>query len=204
MAMALMGDFAVRVFASFDTFFKIAGPKEQPDIIVVNALVAGLMPNFFESLAFKFPDCLCVVVNSEKQEKPHRKANKNLHCWSWIDSFDLSSKLKRLLVTNGNKPALLSERLRYNDVVFDTQSFSIKILPDGHTEALPPKEARIMQLLLHSPGQTLSRERIKQVVWPDVSVSSRTIDSHVSRLRRRLSGAEVMIESVYGGGYYLK
>ncbi|MCB0390573.1 MAG: response regulator transcription factor [Bdellovibrionales bacterium] len=48
----------------------------------------------------------------------------------------------------------------------------------------------------------LSREQILNYVWPDnLNVSERTVDSHVSNLRKKLSGTNTTIDAVRGSGY---
>jgi two-component system response regulator ChvI len=68
-------------------------------------------------------------------------------------------------------------------------------------------------LLLHSlvrrPGVVRSREQLMEDAYPDrVSVSDRTIDSHVKRIRRKFVAVDPAftgIDGVYGAGYrYLR
>lgn len=64
-------------------------------------------------------------------------------------------------------------------------------------------------LLLHAlarrPGIVKTREQLMQETYPDaVSVTDRTIDSHVKRIRRKFESVDrsfAALESVYGAGY---
>jgi DNA-binding response OmpR family regulator len=94
--------------------------------------------------------------------------------------------------------------IRYRDVILDYERFQYLLGPDEVAQSLPLKEAQLLRLLLEQPGVCLSRETISANLWDGLKITPRTIDSHVSRLRKRLLGAEVSIESVYGGGYVLK
>lgn len=68
------------------------------------------------------------------------------------------------------------------------------------------KEMEVLALLMRRPGDTVSRETIMQEVDPDGQMADRTLNSHISRLRKKLeetSGGDVRIEPVYGVGYRL-
>jgi two-component system response regulator ChvI len=66
-------------------------------------------------------------------------------------------------------------------------------------------EFLLLQALVRRPGVVKSREQLMDAAYPDrVSVSDRTIDSHVKRIRRKFQAADPSfdgIEGVYGAGY---
>jgi two-component system phosphate regulon response regulator PhoB len=52
------------------------------------------------------------------------------------------------------------------------------------------------------PGRVLTRERLLDEVWgSEITVTSRTIDTHLKRLREKLGAAGDLIETVRGVGY---
>jgi len=203
--MALMGDVAVRVFASYKTFLRIAPTQKSnlASLVIASCFDKPDDNRFFSLFPQLFPDAICLAVGGELRPN-WLPDSAQISYHSWQDSFELSSSVRELQQRLSASSLLASDKLRYQDVVFDASQAALRILPDESAEPLPPKEARIMQLLMSTPGKVLSRDQIKKVVWSDVAVSPRTIDSHISRLRRRLIGAETVIESVYGGGYVLR
>ena len=66
-------------------------------------------------------------------------------------------------------------------------------------------EFLLLQSLVRRPGIVKSREQLMEDAYPDqVSVSDRTIDSHIKRIRRKFSLADPTfdgIDGVYGAGY---
>jgi DNA-binding response OmpR family regulator len=72
---------------------------------------------------------------------------------------------------------------------------------------LTRREFDILELLLRRAGEVITRDEFLDVVWgQDVYVTSRTIDTHVGSLRKKLEGdpdAETYISSVRGVGYRL-
>ena len=66
-------------------------------------------------------------------------------------------------------------------------------------------EFLLVQALVARPGAVLTRDQLMESAYPDrTTVSDRTIDSHVKRIRRKFAGIDprfASIESVYGAGY---
>jgi len=69
---------------------------------------------------------------------------------------------------------------------------------------LRAKEFDLLNTLLTNQGLVLSREQLLNQVWGyDFYGDTRTVDVHVARLRDRLAGSGVAIETVWGVGYKL-
>ncbi|MDT8901423.1 response regulator [Anaeroselena agilis] len=79
------------------------------------------------------------------------------------------------------------------------------VIAFGHPVALANKELEVLWLLTSHPGKVLSREQMLELVW-DYSYSgdTRTVDTHVKRLRKKLgAGPDTPwdIKTVWGIGY---
>lgn len=76
---------------------------------------------------------------------------------------------------------------------------------NGRAVALTVTEFLLLQALVRRPGVVRTREQLMDAAYPDrVSVSDRTIDSHVKRIRRKFTATDAAfdaIEAVYGAGY---
>ena len=63
-------------------------------------------------------------------------------------------------------------------------------------------EMKIVGLLAGNANHPVCRETLLKSMWGTFSVTTRTIDTHVSNLRRKLGqDAKRMIKTVYGAGY---
>jgi two-component system phosphate regulon response regulator PhoB len=72
----------------------------------------------------------------------------------------------------------------------------------GEEIELTAKEFRLLTTLMRRPGRVMTRERLLDEVWgSEITVTSRTIDTHLKRLREKLGVAGDMIETVRGVGY---
>lgn len=79
------------------------------------------------------------------------------------------------------------------------------IAPSGGTERLPGLEFALLKAFAARAGQPLSRRDLAGLLTRDrdTRLSGRSVDSYVSRLRRRLDrgGATLLITTVWGIGY---
>ena len=114
--------------------------------------------------------------------------------------------LRRAALAERGEESPLDRRLRFDRLELDLDRYAAKI--DGRDAALTVSEFLLLAALARRPGHVRSRNQLLEEVHPeDDSVSERTIDSHVKRIRRKL---EVIrsdfdpIEAVYGLGYRLR
>ena len=77
-----------------------------------------------------------------------------------------------------------------------------RVTVGGEEVPLTALEFRLLHTLLTRPDRVLSRDTLLHDVWGfDVAVETRTVDTHVKRLREKLGDAGAVIETVRGVGY---
>ena len=93
--------------------------------------------------------------------------------------------------------------LRLGPLAIDTVTHEVTL--EGAPLALRPLEYKLLLTLAASPGRVFTREDLLAEVW-DIkgSVSTRTVDVHVRRLRVSLGAGSDWIETVHGFGYRAK
>jgi DNA-binding response OmpR family regulator len=92
---------------------------------------------------------------------------------------------------------------RFGDVCVDLQTATVERA--GSRVELRATERRLLSYFLAHVGRTVSREELLEHVWGYApSISSRTIDVHVAKLRRKLEPSArcpVHLLTVHGLGY---
>jgi DNA-binding response OmpR family regulator len=73
----------------------------------------------------------------------------------------------------------------------------------GETVTLTPKEFDLLATFARFANVTLDREKLLDLVWGTSFYSLRTVDVHIVRLRSKLEGSGLKIETVWGSGYRL-
>ncbi|MBO9128292.1 response regulator transcription factor [Bacillus sp. 165] len=81
-----------------------------------------------------------------------------------------------------------------------------RVMADGKEVSLTPKEYELLLFLAKSPDKVFDREQLLKEVWQyEFFGDLRTVDTHVKRLREKLSkkseSAAKMIGTVWGVGY---
>lgn len=89
--------------------------------------------------------------------------------------------------------------LRHGPLRVDQRQHEVTV--DGGVVSLTRKEFELLVLLISSPGRVFTRQYIGEAVWADQWVEgSRTLDSHIAALRRKL-GHRDWFETVRGVGF---
>jgi two-component system phosphate regulon response regulator PhoB len=97
----------------------------------------------------------------------------------------------------------LKPQLRVGDFVLDEQRHEVRVR--HQLVNLTALEFRLIALLMENTGFVLERDRLLERVWGYGSnVTTRTVDTHIMRLRFKLGEAGSSIETVRGVGYRLK
>ena len=92
------------------------------------------------------------------------------------------------------------ERLSYPDLEIDTRAHRVWI-SDEEIE-LTATEYKLLLHLAGSDGKLCSRGELLQEVWElPPTLNTRTVDTHVKRLRQKLGAAAVLVHTVRGAGY---
>jgi len=88
------------------------------------------------------------------------------------------------------------------DLLLDSERH--RCTANGAEVELTAKEFRLLEMLMSRPGHVMTRQRLLDDVWgSDITVTERTIDTHLKRLREKLGAAGESIETVRGVGYRL-
>ena len=88
----------------------------------------------------------------------------------------------------------------YDGIVIDTDAHIVTI--DGQNADLSMKEFELLKFLIDNKGSALSREKILNHVWNyDYYGDSRTIDSHIKKIRKKLGKKGEHIQTIRGLGY---
>ena len=114
----------------------------------------------------------------------------------------LAALARRADITRTAQP----EAIAVGTYVLDQTAHTVVV--NGETVGLTPREYKLAALLFSHVGRLFSREHLLEMVWgTNASLSTRTVDTHMSRLRKKLSlssNHDVRLRSIYQYGYRLE
>ncbi len=118
---------------------------------------------------------------------------------------ELTARIKAVL--RRMRPAFSGKLLEFEDILMDVQAHLVT--RNFKEIELSPIEFKILQVFMENPGRVFSREALMDKIWGnDIFVGSRTIDVHITRLRRALLNASAndidLIKTIRLAGYTLR
>jgi two-component system phosphate regulon response regulator PhoB len=112
---------------------------------------------------------------------------------------ELVLRIKKLLarVKAADDPVT---QLRFAELEIDVPRHEVTIA--GKTVVLTATEFKLLELLARRRGRVQTRERLLQDVWGyENPIDSRTVDTHMRRLREKLGDTARFLETIRGVGY---
>ena len=120
-----------------------------------------------------------------------------------VKPFDFAELLARMRALQRRPAAVQQPEIVVGDLRFDPARR--QVLVGGQQPVLTSIEYGILELLVRRSPTVVLRRSIAAHVWDDEAdaMGSNTIDVHLARLRAKLAGGMVRIETVRGVGYRL-
>jgi two-component system response regulator QseB len=117
-----------------------------------------------------------------------------------VKPFDVDELLARVRALQRRGRGAAVNVIEHGPLRLDPASFSVTC--EGRSVALQRREFMLLQKLLESPGQVLSRAQLEESVYGwEGGVESNSLDVHIHRLRRKLYPD--VIRTVRGVGYVI-
>jgi DNA-binding response OmpR family regulator len=94
------------------------------------------------------------------------------------------------------------ETFQAGPLTLDSNKQQVFVIESQQLVHLSPTEFRLLALMARRPGVIFSREKFLDQIWgQEISVTDRTVDTHIYSLRKKLGSLGNLIRSVQGEGY---
>ncbi|MEI8386932.1 MAG: response regulator transcription factor [Verrucomicrobiota bacterium] len=198
--------------AGFEVLVAVSGDRGldmarqmRPDIIVLDLMLPG-MSGHEVCRALKGDantEGIPVLMLTAKGELHERVKGLELGADDYVTKpfspRELVLRVQALLKRHRIMPR--SGTLRVEGISLDKTKFEARL--DGLRLDLTTTEFKLLSVLLERRGRTLSRETLLADVWgyQNASIDTRTVDTHMRRLREKLGGYSGRLETIRGEGY---
>ena len=180
---------------------------ELPDGVVLDLVLPGqsglalLRRMRFEERTQHVPVLLLTAHALEQDRVLGLEAGADDYIVKPFSARELAARVGAVLRRRRNR-GLSPEMIEIEGVQADplTQRASV----GGQPLDLPRAQFRLLYFLMRHPGRLYTRSQLRELVWAeDASLEERSVDVHITRLRKALapSGHEHLIETVRGSGY---
>jgi phosphate regulon transcriptional regulator PhoB len=107
------------------------------------------------------------------------------------------------ILRRGKTEAAEEKKLTIGQIILDPARHEVAVA--GKVVRLTSVEFKLLSMLMRRQGRVQERDRLLNEVWGYESViDTRTVDTHVRRLRKKLGKAAHAIETVRGFGYRIR
>lgn len=110
----------------------------------------------------------------------------------------LMARIKRLLKDKDN---LISKSIMtFKNITIDTEKHLVTI--DNNNVELSPKEYELLVYFINNVSKVISRETLLRIIWGgEYFGDTRTVDTHINRLRNKLGDSSIYLKTVRSFGY---
>jgi DNA-binding response OmpR family regulator len=181
--------------------------EHQPDVIVLDVMMPGIdglevcrqLRN--DSRTSRVPIIMLTARAAETDRIVGLEIGADDYMAKPFSPRELVARIKALLRRSAQPEP--SQVLRQGKLVVDAHRHEVTYA--GHSVALTATEFRIVQFLAGRAGRVLSRDQIIDgALARDSAIFDRTIDVHITAIRKKLGPGGELIETVRGFGYKLR
>ena len=180
--------------------------EPYPDIIVLDWMLPGgsgiqLAKKLKQHEHTKDIPIIMLTARGEEEDKVRGlDAGADDYVTKPFSPKELIARIKAVL--RRTSPTSNEEPISYSGLTLDPVSH--RVTSHGHALKLGPTEFKLLHFFMTHSERVYSREQLLDNVWgTNVYVEDRTVDVHIRRLRKAISGHghENMIQTVRGSGY---
>ena len=108
--------------------------------------------------------------------------------------------IKAILKRGTKKPEILEVEREFGDLKIDTESHEVFV--NDNEVVLTALEFRLLKQLVDRRGRVQTREQLLSDVWGySADITTRTVDTHIKRLREKLGVIGKYVQTIRGVGY---
>lgn len=175
--------------------------RQQPDVIVLDAIMPGLdglaVARRLRAKGVSIPILMLTARDAVGDRVAGLDAGADDYLVKPFATEELLARIRALLRRGLDAPLLA-----FSDISLDPASRLL--VRGGRTIELTQREAALLELLLQRPGRVLSRRTAMTTVWSDGSATTENVvDRYIAYLRRKL-GDPPLIHTVRGAGFVLR
>jgi two-component system phosphate regulon response regulator PhoB len=182
--------------------------KEPPDLLLLDLMLPGVDGLELTRVLKRDPATarLPIVMLTAKGEEVDRIVGLELGADDYISKpfspREVVLRVKAVLRRSQHEETA-AERLEIGGIELDVSAHQLRVR--GRETPLTATEFRLLRLLMERAGRVQTRGQLLSDVWGYAEdIDSRTVDTHIRRVRRKLGPEAGRIETVIGVGYRLR
>jgi len=197
--------FDVEVAADGDTALAMLRER-RPDLLVLDLMLPDRSGTEICREIRNTPELatLPIVMLTARTEEVDRVVGFELGADDYVTKpfspRELVLRVRAVLRRGAPPPSVEGKVYEKDGLQLDLERHRCRV--DASEILLTAKEFALLASLMSRPGRVMTREQLIDEVWgEEITVTVRTIDTHLKRLREKLGRAGDLIDTVRGVGY---
>jgi DNA-binding response OmpR family regulator len=162
---------------------------ERPDLVILDLMLPGLdgfrVLKALRERAERMPVLVLTARGQEGDKVRGLKLGADDYVTKPFGVLELLARIEALLRRVSNDWVVPQAAVRFGEI--EVQPGPRTVLRAGGPVPIAPKEFDLLWALIQADGAAVSRARLMERIWGyEADVLSRTIDTHVAELRRKL------------------
>jgi len=175
-----------------------------PEVILLDIMLPGLKGSQFLNLIRsnpKYHDIPVIIISAKSSEDDIVRLLEAGADDYLTKPFSIKVLLAKIKVMMKRSPVTTEKKLiEYDNIVVDENNY--RVYCNNSEITLTHKEFELLTLFLKHPRRVFTRNQLLSTVWGyESDVFTRTVDSHVSSLRKKLGEKGNIIKSIPKIGY---
>jgi len=195
---------------AFDGISGLAAARsESPDLVVLDLMLPGILGTEVCKALRKDPATARtpVLMVTAKSDEIDRVVGFEVGADDYIvkpfSMRELTLRIKAILRRSEAVQTPGSPMLTLGEITIDTERH--RVISSGVEIDLTSTEFKLLRHLAERRGRVISRDQLLQDVWSYHEVGdTRTVDTHITRLRNKLGTPGEQIKTVRGFGYKIE
>lgn len=177
-----------------------------PDLIILDIMMPGLKGTQLLQILKKSPkfSSIPVIIISARSSESDIVEGLELGADDYITKpFSMKVLIAKIKILLRRIQKKEDNFLEYKGIYIDLEKY--KVYVDSKEISLTYKEFELLAFLLKHPKKVFSRAQLLSNIWGyDADIFTRTVDSHISSLRKKLEDKGDLIKSLPKVGYVLE
>ncbi len=179
--------------------------KENPDLIILDLMMPG-KSGMDVCKELRQYSTVPIIMLTAKGEEIDKVLGLELGADDYIvkpfSPREVLARVKAVLRRLKNTTDSNTHLIKFDGLEINLDNYQVTV--HGEKVQFTPKEVEILYLLASNAGQVMEREQILSQVWGyDYYGDTRTIDTHIKRIRQKIGNEDEnwQLITVYGIGY---
>jgi two-component system phosphate regulon response regulator PhoB len=177
----------------------------HPELVLLDLMLPDVSGTEVARLLREAQPAIPIIMVTAKGEESDRVRGLEIGADDYVvKPFSVKELLLRIraVLRRGEPGAKEEQAHRLHGIVLDVDRHEVRV--NEAPVLLTALEFKLLRSFLERPGRIQTRETLLADVWGiTADVTTRTVDTHIKRLREKLGSAGDVIETVRGVGYKL-